>query len=70
MYRVLLGKRILFLVLIKVFNIRKIEIAGGREVFSQSRCKAIRKSRSDDKMNARKQKSYHESGAIWELRNK
>ncbi|XP_066901235.1 amyloid-beta A4 precursor protein-binding family A member 3 isoform X1 [Halyomorpha halys] len=54
----------------KLRDSRKIEIAGGREVFSQSRCKAIRKSRSDDKMITRKQKSSHESGAIWELRNK
>lgn len=54
----------------KLRDSRKIEIAGGREVFSQSRCKAIRKSRSDDKMITRKQKSSYESGAIWELRNK
>lgn len=54
----------------KLRDSRKIEIAGGREVFSQSRFKAIRKSRSDDKMITRKQKSSHETGAIWEVRNK
>lgn len=51
---------------------RIIEIAGGREVFCQSRSKALRKSRSEDKMNsaARRGKSPEMPGGIWELRTR
>ncbi|XP_024083399.1 uncharacterized protein LOC106671833 isoform X2 [Cimex lectularius] len=52
----------------KLRDSRIIEIAGGREVFSQSRCKAIRKSRSDDKMSSRKHKN--DSNAVWEIRSR
>lgn len=50
---------------------RIIEIAGGREVFCQSRSKALRKSRSEDKVNStsRRVKSPEiPVGGIWELR--
>lgn len=53
------------------FFSRIIEIAGGRELFSQSRCKAIRKSRSDDKMSSRKHKnSSHDNNTVWEVRSR
>lgn len=51
---------------------RIIEIAGGREVFCQSRSKALRKSRSEDKMAANrcKSKSPAHPGGVWELRTR
>lgn len=51
---------------------RIIEIAGGREVFCQSRTKALKKSRSEDKMAANrcKSKSPAHPGGIWELRTR
>uniref|UniRef100_A0A1B6C7Z7 Protein lin-10 n=2 Tax=Clastoptera arizonana TaxID=38151 RepID=A0A1B6C7Z7_9HEMI len=54
----------------KLRDSRIIEIAGGREVFCQSRSKALRKSRSEDKMasNRRKSKSPAHPGGVWELR--
>ncbi|RZF41468.1 hypothetical protein LSTR_LSTR000182 [Laodelphax striatellus] len=56
----------------KLRDSRIIEIAGGREVFCQSRSKALRKSRSEDKMNstARRVKSPDRPGGIWELRSR
>ncbi|XP_075216616.1 uncharacterized protein LOC142321950 isoform X2 [Lycorma delicatula] len=56
----------------KLRDSRIIEIAGGREVFCQSRSKALRKSRSEDKMNSasRRGKSPEMPGGIWELRTR
>lgn len=56
----------------KLRDSRIIEIAGGREVFCQSRSKALRKSRSEDRMAASKikNKSPSQTGGIWELRTR
>ncbi|KAG8245305.1 Amyloid-beta A4 precursor protein-binding A member 1 [Homalodisca vitripennis] len=53
----------------KLRDSRIIEIAGGREVFCQSRTKALRKSRSEDKMAGNRCKSKSPAG-IWELRTR
>ncbi|XP_054277413.1 protein lin-10-like isoform X4 [Macrosteles quadrilineatus] len=56
----------------KLRDSRIIEIAGGREVFCQSRTKALRKSRSEDKMAANRCKSRSPAhpGGVWELRTR
>lgn len=46
---------------------RIIEIAGGREIYSQSRSKAVRKSRNNGDEDKKKQKSPLKQG-VWELR--
>lgn len=51
------------------FLYRIIEIAGGREIYSQSRSKAIRKSRNTTDEDKKKQKSPMRQG-IWELRGR
>lgn len=49
---------------------RIIEIAGGREIYSQSRSKAVRKIRANDEYDKRKpQKSPIRQG-VWELRGR
>ncbi|XP_073993927.1 uncharacterized protein isoform X2 [Rhodnius prolixus] len=49
---------------------RVIEIAGGRELYSQNRCKAIRKARTDDKTSTRKHKNSQDSNTVWEVRSR
>ncbi|KAF5283397.1 hypothetical protein FQA39_LY04773 [Lamprigera yunnana] len=57
----------------KLRDSRIIEIAGGREIYSQSRSKAVRKSRNlvvgDDNDKRKNQKSPIKQG-VWELRGK
>ncbi|KYB29863.1 uncharacterized protein LOC657912 isoform X4 [Tribolium castaneum] len=53
----------------KLRDSRIIEIAGGRELFSQSRSKAVRKSRNTDDGEKKGQKSPMRQG-VWELRGR
>jgi len=52
-------------------NLRIIEIAGGRELYSQSRIKAVRKSRSSqylsDDGERRMQRSSMKQQSVWEF---